>query len=449
VVEDPFQEEDDWNTGDDWRYNRNRAWADAMNQDPDWAGVHWSPLTRVVSADVDRKPGGGVGARDKTLQPGYPYLESTWHYGAGTHQARFYRDHTVGLTPNAVDYDVPSLTFAPMVVSGEWLTAGPDHSTYLSHYPLWRLGVPYQSWTALQGENPVFGNLTPPGWARDPFLVIYRYGSNNQRYAPIGIGCFDPRSRTLKIIDSHDPSIRVIYDTWKYPFRTMDEGLGFDVDWINGSLRFDFPPYQVASARTEERPIEVAGTDLTATTATGDVEVFDYPLVQQWWGDRGGGQELQFFLLPETVTVRIDTNGDARPDRALKRVYRTPRDYADEFQVGLDPMATGAAGLNQPKYGHVRLPAHLADGTPTAEVPRFWIYYRWRNNGIVPAGLGAEGEKPDLVSAYYHTGAVIDISLTVSRADPSARGAQRVAQSAHMTRRVKLQHVIREIRDVR
>lgn len=447
VVEDPFKEDDEWNTGDLWWYNRNLAWAEAMNQEPDQANVNWAPLTRIVSMDVDRKRGGAVGARDSTLQPGYPYLEATWNHTDAL--PRFYRDRVVGLTPDAVDYDVPSLTFEPLVVSGEWLTPGPDKSTYLAHYPLWRLGVPYQSWTALQaGENPVFGSIAAPDWARDPFLVIYRYGPAAQRYAPVGIGCFDPRSRTMKVIDYH--SGVVIYDTWQYPLRAQGTLLGFDVDWINGALRFDFPPYHAESGRTEDRPIEVAGSTLTAATAKDDVAVFDYPLVQEWWGTRSGGQALTYFLLPDRVTVRIDSNGDGQPDRALKRVYRTPRDYADEFQVGLNPAATGATGLAEPKYGCIRLPAHLADFDDTnSQNRKFWIYYRWRNNGIVPAGQGLEEEKPDLISAYYHTGAVIDISLTVTRANPSARAGQRVAQSAHMTRRVKLQHVIREVRDVR
>ena len=62
------------------------------------------------------------------------------------------------------------------------------------------------------------------------------------------------------------------------------------------------------------------------------------------------------------------------------------------------------------------------------------------------AGMTLAEEKPDLVSAYYRTAAVLDVTVTVTRADPSATVGQRVAQSAHLTRRVKLRNLLREIR---
>jgi hypothetical protein len=65
---------------------------------------------------------------------------------------------------------------------------------------------------------------------------------------------------------------------------------------------------------------------------------------------------------------------------------------------------------------------------------------------VVPAGGTIEDEKPDLISAYYRTVAVIDISITVTRADLGASAGQRIAQSAHLTRRVKLRNLLREIR---
>ncbi len=470
VVEHPSEEDDAWNTGDDPRHNRNRAWADLMNNPntPGYqAGVNWSPITRIVHTDVDRKWGGGVGYRDKTLQPGYPYLEMTWNPSDHPEgPVRFYRDSVVGLTPNSVDYSVPQLQFEPMIVSGEWLTPGPDHSTYLAHYPLWRLGVPYTSWTALQGENPVFPDPTVldqvKDWVRDPFLVIYRYGAGVPgvsvgQYAPIGIGCFDWRSRTMKVINPHVYTGMPIYDTYDYPARSWDPlkavDIAFDVDWVNGAMRFDFPPYhaELTPPRTDDQPVVVEGKALKE----GPGGPLDYPLPlasPEWWETRVGGTALYHFLLPDSVSVRLDSNGDGRPDRALQRVHRTPRDYSDEFQVGLDPVANGDA--TQPKYGYIRLPAHLSlwvskqiDGKPTRvwiatkDIPTFWIYYRWRSNGVVPAGLGLDGEKPDLVSAYYRTASVIDINLTVARTGP------RGSQAAHMTRRVKLQNVIREIRE--
>jgi hypothetical protein len=65
---------------------------------------------------------------------------------------------------------------------------------------------------------------------------------------------------------------------------------------------------------------------------------------------------------------------------------------------------------------------------------------------VVPAGGTLADEKPDLISAYYRTAAVIDLSITVTRADVSATAGKRVAQSAHLTRRVKLRNLLREIR---
>jgi hypothetical protein len=56
------------------------------------------------------------------------------------------------------------------------------------------------------------------------------------------------------------------------------------------------------------------------------------------------------------------------------------------------------------------------------------------------------GERPDLMVAYYRTDAVIDISMTVVRADPTAPPRTRVTQSAYLTRRVKLHNLLREIR---
>jgi len=323
------------------------------------------------------------------------------------------------------------------------------------------------------------------GWVRDPFLVIYRYhsvgvdsaphhrlphrrngdgagGDSNPtgEYALIGIGCFDWRSRTMKVIDPYAYTGTPIYDTYDYPARSWDPkkaaDIAFNVDWVNGTMRSDFPPYhaELLPPRTADQPVVVEGKDLKLRQLQPNGPV-DYPLPlanPEWWETRAGSTALYYFLLPDSVSVRVDSTGDGRPDRALQRVHRTPRDYSDEFQVGLDPGA-GDGDPAQPKYGYIRLPAHLSlwdqeedqDGKPTRvwtatkDVAKFWIYYRWRNNGVVPAT--AQDEKPDLVSAYYRTASVLDINLTVARIGP------RGAQAAHMTRRVKLQNVIREIRE--
>jgi hypothetical protein len=76
----------------------------------------------------------------------------------------------------------------------------------------------------------------------------------------------------------------------------------------------------------------------------------------------------------------------------------------------------------------------------------FYVEFRWRSNGVVPAGMTMEEERPDLVSAYYRTAAVVDIKITVSRADPGAPPSTRISQSTQLTRRVKLRNLLREVR---
>jgi hypothetical protein len=115
VVEYPFTTDDPWN-----RWNDN--WA-AILSAGGAQGVHnWAPIPRVVNSDIDY-----LGAlRTTSLQPGYPYLDIQYQLANGwlplEQAARPYRDLVVGMTPNAVDYDVTDLAFQPLVVSGEWLT---------------------------------------------------------------------------------------------------------------------------------------------------------------------------------------------------------------------------------------------------------------------------------------------------------------------------------------
>jgi len=93
---------------------------------------------------------------------------------------------------------------------------------------------------------------------------------------------------------------------------------------------------------------------------------------------------------------------------------------------------------------HGEVPPYcIAVGNPANDLNRvYYIDFLWRSNGLWADGV----EYPDLVSAYYRTAAVLDISLTVTRADPGAQAGQRIAQSAHMMRRVKLRNLLREIR---
>jgi hypothetical protein len=162
------------------------------------------------------------------------------------------------------------------------------------------------------------------------------------------------------------------------------------------------------------------------------------------WEVRNSGQSLGYFLVPRTVEVKVDTNnGGVVERRTLTRVDCVPRDYSDEFQVGEDEsLGQDARILATPPYGWIRLPAHLADGLDADLSDRtYYISFRWRTNGLWANG----GERPDRVSAYYRSAAVLDINLTVNRSDPTAMADQRISQSARMTRRVKLHNLLRDI----
>ncbi len=461
VVEDPARTDDEWNNWND----RAGGWLAFMNDssrpgyDPQ---ANWAAISRIVNTDVDRLPGARdaqgnlpVGARDRTLQPGYPYLYAKWQYTDTGLQARFYQDHVQRITPDSTNYDVTSLSFEPMTVSGEWLTLAQgrlasDKSVYLARYPLWRLGVPFKSWTGLQGLADPY--LTPvvkaqTEWApyapRDPFLLIYHWV--NGQYVLAAVGVFDSRSRTMKVLDARLDSdtgrTTLLYDTYNYPARPEAASVAFDVDWTSGAVRFDFPPLNTVTKWTEDRPQRAS--PIPDTLGPSGTSMFP---VGPFWKDRtSAAAALDHFLLPDTVWVKL-VNGSGQPDRALRRVSRPPRDFSDEYQLGLNPTSDG---VTEPFYGFVRLPAHFASGMPSRGQGTLWVYYRWRDNGYVSAGLPLTEEHPYLVCAYYRTGAILDISLTIARTDPSARAGNRISQSAHMTRRVKLRTAMREIRDAK
>ncbi len=445
----PFATHDPWNRwNDEWEAEQRAAGAEGI--------TNWSAINRMVHTDLDwRFEGDSFGRRNATLQPGFPYLWVRYQLAAGyigeAAAARLYRDHVVALTPNAVDYDVSQLEFNPTVVAGEWLRPAQrpgsrDYSIYRARYPLWRLGASYTGWAQLSEEplEPLGAVLSSLTWARDPFLLIYRYelGMGGWAYSLRSLGVFDPRTRTMKIIDIDTQT--ELYDTGSYPYRGPIASFAFGVDWIDGSLRCDFPPPGDDISMQNEEPLQFPGSELLLMPlADGSRSVFVRPLMPAW-DQRAAGDTLSYFLNPDTIQVRVDTIGDGVPDRTLTQVYGVPRENSDEFQVGLD--LPDDIGADDPlKYGYLRLPELLAGGIdPT--ICWFFADFRWRSNAVVPAGLTLGDQKPDLISAYYRTASVLDIAVTVTRADPSARAGQRVAQSAHITRRVKLRNLLREIR---
>jgi prepilin-type N-terminal cleavage/methylation domain-containing protein len=414
TVPEPFITSDPWNRWND-------TWAARQSVAATQGVTNWSAIPRVVHADVDR-----YGTR-WTPQPGYPYLAVQYRLAEGMIDEemarREYRDRVVALTPNAVEYDVARLDFRPTVVSGELLRSvegpdGADYSVYRARYPLWRLGARYTGWAVLVESPPIVF----PDWARDPFLLVYRYDPIGVRRDLVAVGCFDPRSRTTKLLnpyaaDPNDPS-SVIYDTGDYPYLSdpAAAAVAFGVDWIDGSLHFDFPPPEGSNYIIWPSQLET-------------------PL--SLWGSYNPGDVLGVHVIADSVTVRIDSDNDLRPDRALTRVACVPRENTDQFRLGVDPASS------DPRYGWIRLPSTLSDGQDARR--KLWIDYRWRKNSIWADGV----EYPDLVSAYYRTAAVIDVGLTVVRWDPGARRAdprQTISQSAYMSRRVKLRNILREIR---
>ena len=434
VVPDPLQTGDPWNR---W----NRDWAEAQSLAAAEGTRNWSPIPRATHTDFDYRVwlGGAyrLGARNNTLQPGYPYLYVLHKYGAVLPPAgvREYRNAVVALTPNAPEFDITQLTFDATAVAGEQLRPAdgprsPDYSLYRARYPLWRLGYPYTGWSVLASMPTVLDRMRAYNmqqWARDPFLLIYRWDDNLGAYPtqPTAIGAFDPRTRTMKVIEVEREQV---YDTgtavWDrvMPATRIDPvpWFGFTVDWVDGSLRFDFPVVR-----------EVVGAR--------DVPLGDY------WQSHPARERLDLFVLPDSVMVFRDDGG--KPGKPLRRVHCTPREGRDEFQLGLDPASTGAA---EPLYGWIRLPETLAGGV-AASGQKLWVSYRWRNNGVVPKStterdMTMADEHPDLIVAYYRTAAVLDIGLAVTRADPSAPAEKRIAQTVYMTRRVKLRNLLREIR---
>jgi hypothetical protein len=137
----------------------------------------------------------------------------------------------------------------------------------------------------------------------------------------------------------------------------------------------------------------------------------------------------------------------------LRQVDCAPRDGRDEFELGTDPNPNTSISLAVP-YGQIRLPKTLASADSTGKVTTvdaiFIIDFRWRNNSVMTkyttATLASMVEKPDIIAAYYRTDAIVDVSLSVSRADPSAPVGKRIAQSVFLTRKVKLHNLLREIR---
>ncbi len=371
---------------------------------------------------------------------------------------------------------MPQLTFTPTVVAGERLqrtenAEGADGAIYRARYPLWRMGQPFTGWSSLPADiaaakdlpldglnNPAFGS-----WARDPLLTIWRYlpSGTAGRYTPEGIAAFDPRTRTMRAFDlgregaMHDTS----YDA-SMPYLKSGNATArtrprfvFSVDWVDGSLRFDYP---LALTTGKPSPDDATFMPIVKPLSENSLAL-GIPLSAYWESPPANG-DLRLFLVPDSVVVKrvqlpATTTSPAPPTRVLavlKQVASTPHEGRDEYRIGLTNGATDPV-----PYGWIQLPEYVVGnataGTKSADAT-FVIEFRWRSNGVLTMDYDSSGnpiglvEKPDIVTAYYRTAAVIDVGVTVSRADPSAEIGKRIAQSAYLTRRVKLHNLLREIR---
>jgi len=476
VIQQPFTINDPWNRWND-------KWANSLNTSTNLPpgfvrGVStWAAIPRAVNMDIDVRLGlnGWVaGARNRTLQPGYPYtalMYSSSGKGLTTEQIRLYRSLVVAITPNAPEYDVPQMSFNPTAVSGERLrpiddSDGPNGCVYRSRYPLWRQGTTYTGWSALASNPQLINTMKGLGmdlWAKDPFLLIARYlpgqpGSPGY-YQLQALGAFDPRTRTMKVLDLVRGGF---YDTGADIASRPDPAtlianrspwFGFSVDWVDGSLRFDFPAQVNDPAALNA--VTGGGTPLMPQ-ALGAAQM-GLPL-SAYWRDYTAGSDLFAFVVPDSVTVRrVEMTKDLATKKwrithyvsTLRQVDCAPREGRDEFQLGMNPNV----GAEVP-YGWIRLPKSLATGdiagSKDTQTATFIIEFRWRNNSVMTkhttTTLTSMVDKPDIIAAYYRTDAIVDVSISVSRADPSAPVGKRIAQSAFMTRRVKLHNLLREIR---
>jgi len=478
VVQQPFTIDDAWNR---W----NEQWASSMTGLTTVPagfvpGVSsWAPIPRAVNMDIDvRRSAAGwtAGARNRTLQPGYPYTALMYNSSGKSltaEQIRLYRSLVVAITPNAPEYDVPLLSFNPTTVSGERLRPidgpdGPDGSIYRSRYPLWRQGTTYTGWSALSSNTQLINSmraLKMDEWARDPFLLIARYlpgqpGSPGY-YQMQALGAFDPRTRTMKVLDLvrggfYDTATSI--ESRGSPGQIYGSAIvgqpsrfGFSVDWVDGSLRSDFPATRVTNPTGTVTPPRLS-------TTLQDKGTYVLAPLDGYWETYTPSDDLFALVVPDSVTVRRVEYVHIPPVTgplvmktvaALKQVACTPREGRDEFELGRNPNAT----VDVP-YGWIRLPKALASGDSAgsrdSQTAGFIIEFRWRNNSVMTkhttTTLASMVEKPDIIAAYYRTDAIVDVSVSVSRADPSAQIGKRIAQSVFLTRRVKLHNLLREIR---
>jgi len=329
-----------------------------------------------------------------TSQPGYPWLEAVTLYASQAERDRWYIERAVGLTPDNVDYDVPTASFAPEPVTDEalvpWTTAFPrDYSRYRARYPLW---VGFAQWNPAASPPAFVSKGQVKVYQGSPRVLAYYTHTRTDTghvwvYRPADPANPDPLTDTA------------VYDTGTYPTRVVSDPLqaefAFGLDYDRGEVRFDFPAADVAVAD----PTDAYRYDLPSVKAVDDLNPGSARIV------RGS----------TTVWVESPTG---------EVTYYTQR----------DPMPASEADIGAGRYAvdGIRI---IFDSTP-GEYPGIndivRVRYRYRNN-----------PEEQLVVASYETKAIINISLTVSKRDIAARTPQASRQDATLVAKVKLKNVPR------
>jgi len=340
-------------------------------------------LTRAVFwyPDSYEYPGGRTWP---SSQMGYPWLEAVRQYGAGSPPPRaaydFYREHAVGLTPDHVDYDVPSAGFSPARITEEalipWTSAFPrDSSRYRARYGSW---VAFGQWNPDTAQFTSMAQTTVKIYTGDPRVLTYQT-------------VVDGTTGDVWVTRVSDGAR--IYNTAAYPQRDISDPnqreCAFGIMYDRGEVRFDFPAedVQTADGTTNRYSLATVAGLANGVVVGGSTTV--------WAKDPASGATSYYRLCAYTPPLN---EADIGQDR-----------YAiDGANVVFNPTNPPAAGLEM----------HVA--------------YRYRNN--------PEGQ---LVVATYATKSIINIALTVSKRDIAARSLAASRQDVTLVAKVKIQNVPR------
>ena len=325
-----------------------------------------------------------------TAQPGYPWLEAVTLYASQAERERWYVERAVGLTPDNVDYDVPTASFSPEPITNEalvpWTTAFPrDYSRYRARYPLW---VNFAQWHPPDGAFATMGQISV--YSGSPRILAYQTAveaSTGDVWVEDAVGTR-------------------LYNTAAYPARDVtDDGqaeFAFGLDYDRGEVRFDFPAEDAIAASASMYIYDL--TDAALPPAPPKLSYVPNPQIVR------GSTTVWVESLTGEVTYY--TQVDPPPTLLGNNTIGKHRFAIKGLQIIFDDDLAGPWRPGDGDTIHVR--------------------YRYRNN-----------REDQLVVATYATKAIINISLTVSKRDIAARTPQASRQDATLVAKVKLKNVPR------